>query len=243
MKSGSPFFASVPFSKAKGILFDIDGTLYYQMPVRLIMILLFVIENISKPNQLKKKAQIIVAYRNAMETLRKSDISNINQIDMTVKNTGATSKYVSNVVKEWFETKPLPFLKLFRRKGMVRVLDTLCKKGFKLGVFSDYPAHDKLKALNVSDYFSVAVSASDSEISGFKPNTTGFHVSAREMGLKCSEIVYVGDRPEVDGIGALSAGIPVIILNSFWKSKNASDFPSVSSFHKLLEILLCPPMN
>ncbi len=125
---------------------------------------------------------------------------------------------------------------------MIRVLDTLDKKGFKLGVFSDYPVHDKLKALNMSDYFSVAVSASDPEVSGFKPNTTGFHVSAQKMGLKHSEIVYVGDRPEVDGIGAFNAGIPVIIFNSFWKSKDTSDFPSVSSFHKLLEIL-CAPTN
>jgi len=227
------------YSKARGILFDIDGTLYHQMPVRLIIILLFIIENILKPNQLKKKARIIIAYRKSMEVLRNSDIArgNRNQVEMTAKNMGATCEYVSSVVKEWFELKPLPLLKLFRRKGVTNCLNVLLKNGYKLGVFSDYPVHDKLKALDLSDYFSVAVSASDPEVYGFKPNTSGFQVSSQKMDLKPSEMIYIGDRPEVDGIGANHAGMPVIILNSFWKSKDTFDFPSVPSFHKLLEIL------
>jgi len=195
------------YSRVKGILFDIDGTLYHQMPVRLIVILLFIIENISTPRQFKKKARIIIAYRKAQETLRnsKSGKMAISQVEMTVKTVGAPCGYVRQVVAEWFETKPLPFLKPFRRKGVTKALDILLKNGFKLGVFSDYPAPAKLKALGLSDYFSVTVSAVDSDVSGFKPNSTGFYISARKMGLKRSEIVYVGDRPEVDGIGALRA--------------------------------------
>jgi putative hydrolase of the HAD superfamily len=242
LNTGASFSVSDLFPEAKGVLFDIDGTLYHQMPVRLIMMLLFVIGNILNPSQLKEKAMIIVAYRKAQEALRNlgPEGGNLNQLDMTVKNTGATSECVSSVVKEWIETKPLPLLKLFRRKGVIRVLDILSKNGFKLGAFSDYPAHDKLRALNLADYFSVAVSASDPEVSGFKPNTNGFHVSARKMGLKRSELIYIGDRPEVDGIGAASAGLPVIILSSYWKSNGAYSFPSVPSFRKLLEILCVP---
>lgn len=228
-------------SKIKGVLFDVDGTLYHQTLFRPIMIFLLVLLNIHNPKELFRKAKVIAVYRKAQENLRYSlqgsSSCSIRQIDFAINNTGESYAYISKTIMEWFEKRPLPFLRLCRRRGLNFVLGQLCQKGFKLGVFSDYPAQDKLRALRVYEYFSIIVSANDPEIKGFKPNTNGFAVAARKMGLEPSEILYVGDRAEVDGVGASAAGMPVVILKGFFDLKKSCDYPMLGSFYDLPKII------
>ena len=224
-------------SKIKGILFDVDGTLYHQALLRPIMIFLLVLLNIHNPKELFRKAKVIAVYRKAQENLRHSFHGSSNcssrQIDLAINNTGESYAYISKTIMEWFEKRSLLFIRLCRRRGLNFVLDQLCQKGFKLGVFSDYPAQDKLRELRVYEYFSIIVSANDPEVKGFKPKTNGFAVAARRMGLKPSEVLYVGDRAEVDGIGASAVGMPVVILKGFFDLKKSCDYPVLSSFDGL----------
>ncbi len=95
----------------KGILFDVDGTLYYQTPLRLIMILNLFSSNLWRPKELKGLIKIISTYRWAQEQLRKSNISDGNnaqqQLILTVKKTGISTDKVAKTISEWFEKKPL----------------------------------------------------------------------------------------------------------------------------------------
>jgi len=230
--------------KIKGVLFDVDGTLYHQIPLRAIMIILLVLLNIHNPKELFRKAKVIIAYRKAQEKLRhscqgSSDCS-IRQIDLAISNTGESRGYVSETIIEWFEKRPISFLRLCHRRGLNSVLDLFHQKGIKLGVFSDYPTWDKLLALKVYEYFSTVVSANDPEVKGFKPKTNGFTVAARRMGLKPSEILYVGDRAEADGAGASAAGMPVVILKGFFDKKKSCDYPVLSSFYDLPKVINLP---
>ena len=237
-----PLNNSEELCRIKGILFDVDGTFYYQTPFRAIMILLFVSFNIHNPKELLRKAKVIIAYRKAQEKLRyslqKSSGCSIRQIDLAINNTGESHEYVSKTIIEWFEKRPLSFLRLCHRRGLNSVLDLLHQKGFKLGVFSDYPTWDKLQALKVYEYFSTVVSANDPEVKGFKPKTNGFTVAARRMGLKPSEILYVGDRAEVDGAGASAAGMPVVILKGLIDKKRFCNYPVLSSFYGLPKVMV-----
>ena len=227
-------------SKIKGVLFDVDGTLYHQTLLRPIMILLFVSFNIQNPKELLRKAKVITAYRKAQENLRYSlqgsSNCSIRQIDLAINNTGESHGYVSKIIIEWFRERPLPFLRLCRRRGLNSVLCQLHQKGFKLGVFSDYPTQHKLLSLKIYKYFSTVMSANDPEVKGFKPKTNGFAVAARRMGLKPSEVLYVGDRAEVDGVGASAVGMPVVILKNFFDLKKSSNYPVLSSFDGLPKI-------
>lgn len=94
------------------------------------------------------------------------------------------------------------------------MLTTLRERGYRLGVFSDYPAADKLKALGVMHYFNTVVSSQDRGVRGFKPHTNGFGIAASRLGLSPGEVLYIGDRMEVDGRGAIAAGMAVAILQS-----------------------------
>lgn len=222
----------------KGILLDVDGTLYHQAPLRAIMIFLLMLLNFFKPYELIRKFKVILQYRKSQEVLRKSTEMQTgnqnNQILLTARHTGETVAYVSDVIEDWFEKKPLPFIRLFRKREIDKVIGLMQEKGFKLGVFSDYPAKKKLDALGISKFITTIVSCNDQEVYGFKPKTNGFDVAAKKMGLEPSDVVYVGDRPEVDGPGASEAGMKVAIITSFFQKATTNIYPCFNSLHDLL---------
>lgn len=226
------------FSNIKGILFDVDGTLYYQTPLRAIILFLLIFLNFYRPKELLRKLKVIIYYRKCQEILRhvpkmkRKDQK--NQLMLTADKTGESISYVSDVVEEWFEKKPLPFMHLCRRREIYKVIDLMQKRGFNLGVFSDYPAEKKLEALGVLKFFKTVVSSSDHGIHGFKPNTNGFRIAAAKMGLEPSEVLYVGDRPDVDGLGGSEAGMKVVMLKSFLRKNRTGDYPFINSLNELL---------
>ena len=222
----------------KGILFDVDGTLYHQAPLRTIMLLLLVLLNLLKPRELKRKVRVIRQYRKAQEILRESlgmQAGNRNsQLLLTAHRTGESVPFISDVIEEWFEKRPLPFLRFCCRRRLNRSMGLLNKKGITLGIFSDYPAEKKLEALGISKYIKTVISSSDEGVQGFKPKTNGFTIAAGKMGLKPSEILYVGDRPEVDGPGGVDAGMQVAIIKSFLRNGNAHGYRSLNSLSDLV---------
>ena len=226
----------------KGVLFDVDGTLYSQTPLRLIMIFVMFLLNFFRPRRLKRQIKVISEYRKAQEALRSTDEllegMPARQIELASKNSFESSNNVLEIKKEWFDSRPLPFLRFCRRRGLKHFLQVLKKHGFKLGVFSDYPAHDKLQALGISHYFSTVISSNNPEVKGFKPMTNGFAKAAEMMGLEPTQILYIGDRPEVDGKGASAANMPVIILNGLFKRKDEWGCTYAKSLYEIAEKLL-----
>jgi FMN phosphatase YigB (HAD superfamily) len=79
-------------------------------------------------------------------------------------------------------------------------------------VFSDYDPDRKLDALGVRDLFDVTLAATDPEVNRFKPHPRGFLVGAARLGVEPSEVLYVGDRADVDGAGAAAAGMSSVII-------------------------------
>lgn len=202
----------------KGVLFDVDGTLYHQTPVRITMAILIILTNILKPRSLQKHISVINAFRQAQEHLRLNSPGAANckrlQFELAAKLTNQPMEVVKDIVEEWFFRRPLPFLPYCNRKKVHTTLESLLTQGIKLGVFSDYPTTEKLKALGLSQYFSFALSAWDKEMSGFKPHTNGFNIAAERMDLHPDEILYVGDRAKVDGTGAHLAGMSCAIIGN-----------------------------
>lgn len=224
----------------KGILLDVDGTLYHQLPLRIIIAFLVVFSNIYNPRKLLRILKVIIQYRKSQELMRNKEIQKEcykKQITHTAESTGENPSYVKDVIEKWFEKKPLPFIPLCKRRGVEKALDRWYKNGIRLGVFSDYPVEDKLNALYISRFITTTVSSSDTDVHGFKPNTNGFEVAASKMGLAPSEVLYVGDRAEVDGVGASNAGMQVVILKSLLKKRSTSKYPHFRSFCDLAKII------
>ena len=204
---------------------------------------LLVLLNLFKPNELRRKVKVIRQYRKSQEILRESPPrespekqagNQNNQLLLTACRTDETVAYISGVIEEWFEKRPLPFLRFCRRRELKKSIDLLNKRGIKLGVFSDYPAEKKLEALGISKFISTVVSSSDQGVYGFKPKTNGFRIAAAKMGLAPSEVLYVGDRAEIDGQGGSNAVMQVVIIKTFLRNGNAHGYQSLNSLSDLV---------
>jgi putative hydrolase of the HAD superfamily len=90
------------------------------------------------------------------------------------------------------------------------VLGSLKASGFRLGLLSDFPPRRKLELLGFGGLFDVVFSTE--EFGALKPDPEPFKKLASAMGLLPREILYVGNNPRYDIIGAKKAGMKTALL-------------------------------
>src|SRR4029453_17483833 len=136
-------------------------------------------------------------------------------------------------VDEWMVRRPLKYLKWCRRAGLLELLGTLSARGLQLGVLSDYAPEPKLDALEASRYFSLAICTTTSEINALKPHPRGFWRACDMWGLRPEEVMYVGDRPDVDGEGAMAAGLGCVIIQGRGRRNGQRGYTSIRRLDEL----------
>ena len=222
-------------SRIKGIVFDVDGTLYSNTKLRLLISLLLLVNFFRSPVKFPKLVKIISSYRKSQEKLRENTTGNVKaaQIALTSKDTGCSPEEVETVVSDWFDTRPLKHLEKAARKNLVYIFKWIKSKDLKLGLLSDYPCREKAEALGLSEYIDVVLSAQDEGVNVFKPNPKGFEVIAEKLGLKPIEIIYIGDRAEIDVPGAVKTGMTAVIIGG----KKGKNYISITNFNELKKII------
>lgn len=202
----------------KAVLFDVDGTLYHQTPLRAAMFAeLSTIGCLPRgPLSPSRLWRLLSAFRRIREELRDVNPGTID-LESEQYRRAAAAAAVSEAqaraaVNEWIFTRPLKYLPLYRRRGVIEAFRALRQRGLQVGVFSDYPAAAKLAALDVSPFVTLEVCATDAAVNAFKPHARGFLHACAVWGLPPDRVIYVGDRPEVDAAGAASAGMRCLIV-------------------------------
>lgn len=201
----------------RAVLFDLDGTLYRQLPLRIAMAGEMAVASAGAMfSGGLRIPRVVAAFRKTRERLRSepgggSPVAT-RQYAAVAEALHIPTEDVERIVDEWIYRRPLKWLPYCRRGDVVGLLDWLARRGVRKGVLSDYPAHDKLKALGLAGRFDVVVSTVDLAVNAFKPDPRGYLVAARGLGLDPSEVLYVGDRIDVDGRGAHAAGMPFAVL-------------------------------
>jgi FMN phosphatase YigB (HAD superfamily) len=203
----------------RAVLLDIDGTLYSQHALRSLMALelcMLPLANRSLTSAYKT-CRAIRCFRDVREQLRNIPAPGVSltrlQYAETAKQIGEEPATIESMVSEWLYQRPLKYLRFCRRRGVGTFFSFLEHKGLQAGVFSDYAVIDKLRALGLFDRISVALCATDPAINAFKPHPCGFLRACTIWGLRPEEVLYVGDRPETDAVGAAMAGMPCAILS------------------------------
>jgi HAD superfamily hydrolase (TIGR01549 family) len=231
----------------RAVLLDVDGTLYYQRPLRCFM----AIELCALPLSMRSCRSAyniwrsLGYFRRVREELRHlgepEDYLATLQYVEAAKQVGEDLAQIESVVMEWIHQRPLRYLRLCRRRGIEAFLTFLESKGIQVGVFSDYPVLDKLQALGLAERMSLALSATDPEINAFKPHPKGFLHACALWGLPPAAVLYIGDRPEVDAVGAANAGMPCALLGEGaylrGSSKASTYYVTFSSFVRLQHVL------
>lgn len=236
--------------KLKAIIFDLDGTLYRQDPLRQAMLVRLLRAYATQPLSGLQTFRVLGAYRRAQEHLRDtatssgpcSDLAEA-QVQLTCQRTKIERSTVLASVTRWMEQEPLALLARYRQPGLVEFLDACKAQGLGLGVVSDYPAKAKLQALGLDTYFDVVLSAQSPEVGVFKPHPRGLLVAAERLGCSPGECVYVGDRAEVDGPAALAAGMPAYIVTQRPNERGPVSWTQVTGYAQLHERLLAPSVS
>jgi FMN phosphatase YigB (HAD superfamily) len=200
----------------RGVLFDVDGTLYSQPRLRVCMAGELAWATCRAPRAMRDVLRTIAAFRRTREALRAIDDSAelLEDLQYThvAQGLGRDAADVRSVVEEWMFRRPLPYLRFAARPGLDGLLSELARQGIRIGALSDYPTDAKLEALGIRRYFSIGLCTTDPSVNAFKPHPKGFLVACAHWGLAPHEVLYVGDRPEIDAAGAAAAGTRCIII-------------------------------
>jgi putative hydrolase of the HAD superfamily len=229
--------------RLKVVVFDVDGTLYRQGPLRRAMFLRLLRLTLGQPLEGWRTFRTLQAYRHAQEELR-GDLSGdlaAAQIRVACVRTNSDHGSVAERVERWMEQEPLAFLPGCMHVGLVDFLHACKARGLRLAVLSDYPAAAKLRALGIADLFDFDLCAQAPEVGVFKPHPRGLMVVAERLGVTVDECLYVGDRAEVDAAAAEAAGMACAIVTSD-RALSSDIHKTVASYLELQELLFgsCP---
>jgi HAD superfamily hydrolase (TIGR01549 family) len=224
--------------RIRGVLFDLDGTLYRQPPLRLAMTAELATLPLRRPFSFSTEIKALKSYRRAHEALRSGGFTNVarNQIEMAAQSSRLSTERVEQLVREWMHERPLKYLRFVKARGLTALLRWLASRNIRLGVLSDYPAEAKLRALGHQGAFDPILCSTAPEIDALKPDPKGFLYACNKWNLPPSEILMVGDRSEVDGRGAAAAGMPCVVVGK--RTEPANDkFIWIPSLERLRDAL------
>ncbi|MCH2108414.1 MAG: HAD family hydrolase [Polyangiaceae bacterium] len=192
-------------------LVDLDGTLYRSQLVKLTMAAELALAGLHRINTLKSFRQIHEELRVELqsEPERSYDPSPFaEQIRRTALSSRSKEEDVEKIVREWMLERPGKWLKRARRPELIRAIEGFRRRGGKTAVVSDYPAEEKLEALEIRSLFDVVVTSGEHpEVRRLKPAPDSLLIAARELDQSASDCLVIGDREDADGAAAQAAGM------------------------------------
>ena len=208
---------SIRWDQIKGVLFDLDGTLYSQPRMRLLMVKDMILYYALHPSHVGQ-LRILVHFRRMRELhdFRGGHIAE-TQYELTATRLGVKEECVRKVVDKWIMVEPLKHLAQCKFHYVDSVFARLKTRGRGIAIVSDYPVREKMLWLGLEA--DVSVCATDPDVDCLKPNPKGFLVAAAKLGLSPHECLVVGDRDEKDGEAARAAGM--VFLRSTVRNMNS----------------------
>ncbi len=234
--------SNLDYSNLKALIFDVDGTLYRQGILRRRMLRQLLRAHLLRPREGYATLRMLRAFRNAQETMRRAasetyaDIAD-EQLKRAARQINVSLETLRPCVERWMEREPLQFLSKMQYAGLSELLVAAKSKGLRLGVFSDYPAKEKLAAMNLLEYFDVIVCAQDCDVQRFKPHPRGLEVTLERLGVHKNEALYIGDRAEVDAEAAARAKVRCVIVGNRHNSRQMNCEAAQMSFDQLTKII------
>jgi HAD superfamily hydrolase (TIGR01549 family) len=207
MNTDSP----INWADVKAVIFDVDGTLYTQSRLRKKMAYALLTYYAVRPWRV---GDILILRHFRAEREKRTghaggDLENAQYKWCAQKGNYSVSR-VKQVVNQWMFTFPNKYLAACTYPGTKSFFGKLKSLNIKIAIYSDYKAHDKLKAMDLPA--DLVVSSTDPEIDRFKPDPKGLLYIADKLGIQPQECLFIGDRPELDGECAINAGMPYLIV-------------------------------
>ncbi|MBY5402362.1 HAD family hydrolase [Rhizobium leguminosarum] len=186
-----------------------SGTLYNQRRLRLRMAGELLADAVARGSLINLR--VLRAYRFLHEAIGEEEIDDFQTSLMAriVARTGQPAEKIEAVVSEWIGRRPLAYIASCRYDGLLELFAGLRRQNKAIGIYSDYPADEKLQRMTLSaDY---VLAASDPGVGILKPHPRGLQMLMQRAGVGPAQTVLIGDRPERDGLAARRAGVLPLI--------------------------------
>lgn len=202
-------------SKYDLIVFDMDGTLYFQRGMQLRMAIRLILHVITVKGGLRD-LKIILNYRKLREKWDSSNsVDEAKLYSAVADDMGLNASRVRDVIREWMFEKPMDVVAECRDEVLVNMIGRLTADGKKVCIYSDYPTEDKCRAVGLDDVIPQYYCGKD-EIKTLKPNPSAlFYIMNDYPDVLKSKVIMVGDRADRDGALADNAGTDSLILKRF----------------------------
>lgn len=180
------------------VVFDVDGTLYDQRRLRILMARDILLDAASRRSL--DVVTVLRTYRRLREEQGEREVAEFDRVLLaeTAKASGYAMEHIGAIIEEWIGRRPLAYLERCRYPGLVELFAGLRHHGKVIGILSDYPAVAKLDALGLcADH---VVCASD--VGLLKPSPRGLEALIAKAGTTAHQTVLIGDRGDRDGVAA-----------------------------------------
>jgi len=188
------------------IVFDVDGTLYFQRKLRLIMAGRLMGYYALRPWKLKDLF-IIKDFR----SLRDKAESTANLYELTAEKNKVSVKRTEEVIRKWIYENPMDAVAASADLELINIAKELKNSGKTVAIWSDYEADEKLKALGLE--CDLVYTAEQERVKELKPSPKGLKLIMADTGISADKTLMVGDRMEKDGEAAKAAGCEYLILS------------------------------
>jgi FMN phosphatase YigB (HAD superfamily) len=205
-------FGPADWDGVRLVVFDVDGTLYRQRPLRLRMARDLALHALTRLDL--RTLAVLRRFRHLREALGEARVEGFAErlIAETAAGTGRPPDEVRAIVSRWIDRHPLPYLLGCRYEGLPELFAGLRRHGKAIGVLSDYPAAAKLAVLELAaDH---VVTADDPDIGVLKPHPKGLATLIARAATTAAATLMIGDRAERDGLVGRQVGARVLLRSS-----------------------------
>ena len=175
----------------KAIIFDLDDTLYPELE--------FVRSGffeVAKSISEDYKIDFNNCYQE-LTTLFTNGAKNVFNRFFAQNNLSVTNEYIFKLIQIYREH--FPTISFY--DDVPRVISSLRKKGYFLGIISDgflVSQENKIKALECEKYFDHIILTDKLGNEFWKPHSRSFELMANFLQINIHELMYIGDNPEKD---------------------------------------------
>jgi len=214
----------------RGIIFDLDGTLYHmKWFMRPLMFL-----------RIAPSGSLLLEYMKVRKPYAGKDFGGGEQLmDSIVESFAKKQGLSAEKIRKWVDRSFYPSfiysLRFLRksRPGLNEWLLHLRRQDIRLAVLSDFgKVPERLEALKIkTELFDTIASAE--ELGALKPHTRPFKEILDQWHLTPAEVLVAGDRKDTDGVAAASLGMPFVQISD--KSNSPESLFSWQALKQLFE--------